>query len=274
MTNFLLYLLIHPVIAVHLIIIWFIADRRCSSPSTIATDNSPPTQLEHTDDGLNREKRSLKLFKGAKNNAKRLIVILENANLDVVKADDNQYSLLNCDDHMNIIRKNRKDPAFCRPDILHQCLLMLMDSPLNRAGLLQVYVHSMQNVLIEVNPQTRIPRTFPRFAGLFVQLLHKLQIKAVGTSTPLLKVIKNPITAHVPPCRKVLMTFQSKNLLKPVELVPKDDEPIAVVIGAMAHGQVNVDYADEEASISQYPLSAALACTKIVSSFEDAWGIH
>lgn len=43
---------------------------------------------------------------------------------------------------------------------------MLLDSPLNRAGLLQVYIHSQQNVLIEVNPQLRIPRTFARFSGL------------------------------------------------------------------------------------------------------------
>lgn len=43
---------------------------------------------------------------------------------------------------------------------------MLMDSPLNRAGLLQVYIHTEKNVLIEINPQTRIPRTFKRFAGL------------------------------------------------------------------------------------------------------------
>ena len=43
---------------------------------------------------------------------------------------------------------------------------MLMDSPLNRAGLLQVYIHTQKNVLIEVNPQTRIPRTFDRFCGL------------------------------------------------------------------------------------------------------------
>jgi len=47
-----------------------------------------------------------------------------------------------------------------------QCLLMLLDSPLNRAGLLQVYIHTEKNVLIEVNPQTRIPRTFDRFCGL------------------------------------------------------------------------------------------------------------
>lgn len=43
---------------------------------------------------------------------------------------------------------------------------MLMDSPLNRAGLLQVYIHTEKNVLIEINPQTRIPRTYKRFAGL------------------------------------------------------------------------------------------------------------
>jgi len=78
----------------------------------------------------------------------------------------NSFELLNCDDHTNILKKNNRDPGTCRPDIAHQCLLMLMDSPLNRAGLLQVYIHTEKNVLIEINPQTRIPRTFKRFAGL------------------------------------------------------------------------------------------------------------
>lgn len=54
---------------------------------------------------------------------------------------------------------------------LIQCLLMLMDSPLNRAGLLQVYIHTEKNALIEINPQTRIPRTFPRFCGLMGKVL-------------------------------------------------------------------------------------------------------
>ena len=53
---------------------------------------------------------------------------------------------------------------------------MLLDSPLNRAGLLQVYIHTAKNVLIEVHPQTRIPRTFDRFCGLMVQLLYKLRL--------------------------------------------------------------------------------------------------
>lgn len=76
------------------------------------------------------------------------------------------FELLNCDDHIGFLKKHNREPSSCRPDITHQCLLMLLDSPLNRAGLLQVYIHTEKNVLIEVNPQTRIPRTYTRFAGL------------------------------------------------------------------------------------------------------------
>jgi rRNA pseudouridine-1189 N-methylase Emg1 (Nep1/Mra1 family) len=44
--------------------------------------------------------------------------------------------------------------------------MTLLDSPLNKAGLLQVYIQTTNNITIEVNPQIRIPRTFKRFAGL------------------------------------------------------------------------------------------------------------
>ena len=171
---------------------------------------------------------------------------------------------------------------------------MLLDSPLNRAGLLQVYIHTAKNVLIEVNPQTRIPRTYTRFAGLMgefmlhfkvlhlltnlllisVQLLHKMSIKAANGPMKLLKVIKNPIQDHLPVgCRKMSTTFSSTKLVKPRDLVVPE-EPIAIVIGAMAHGKVEVDYSEEEISISQYPLSAALTCSKLCSAFEEVWGIH
>lgn len=215
-----------------------------------------------------------KRFKNLTNQSKRLIIILERANLECVKAKQN-FELLNTDDHQGFIKKYHKNPMFCRPDILHQCLLMLFDSPLNRAGLLQVFIHSENNVLIEINPQTRFPRTFKRFANLMVQLLHKLSIKAADTSDKLLQVIKNPVTDHLPVgCKKYGTSFKSSKLVTPKELVPSDDTPVAFVIGAMAHGAVNVDYIESEVSISQYPLSAALACTKICSAFEEAWGIQ
>lgn len=113
-----------------------------------------------------------------KKTGRRLYVILEQACLEAYRMSsavssrrghsegDVKYTLLNCDDHQGILAKTGRDIADARPDITHQCLLTLLDSPLNKAGLLQVYIHTAKGVLIEVNPHVRIPRTFKRFSGL------------------------------------------------------------------------------------------------------------
>ena len=49
------------------------------------------------------------------------------------------YELLNCDDHANFLRRHNKDPAQYRPDICHQALLAILDSPLAKAGHLKAY---------------------------------------------------------------------------------------------------------------------------------------
>ncbi|CAG8545233.1 11119_t:CDS:2, partial [Diversispora eburnea] len=79
-----------------------------------------------------------------------------------------------------------------------ECLMALLDSPLNKAGLMQVYIHTINNVLIEVNPHIRIPRTFKRFSGLMVQLLHKYSIHSIDGKEKLLRVIKNPVKDYLP----------------------------------------------------------------------------
>jgi len=218
---------------------------------------------------------STKMAKFSKRSGKRLIIVLENANLETVKVGQT-YELLNCDKHKQQIIKYKKDPSECRPDILHQCLLMLFDSPLNRANLLQVYVHTLKGVLIEINPQTRIPRTFDRFAGLMVQLLHKLSIRAADSSQKLLKVIINPITDHLPVgCPKVCTSFHAEKVVEADDFANTmpEDQPVVIVIGAMAKGSVDCSYTDKLVSISNYPLSAAITCSKFCSAFEKKWNI-
>uniref|UniRef100_A0A8C6XWX7 18S rRNA (pseudouridine(1248)-N1)-methyltransferase n=1 Tax=Naja naja TaxID=35670 RepID=A0A8C6XWX7_NAJNA len=203
---------------------------------------------------------------------RRLVVILEGASLESVKVGKT-YELLNCDKHKSLLLRNGRDPGGVRPDITHQSLLMLMDSPLNRAGLLQVYIHTEKNVLIEVNPQTRIPRTFDRFCGLMVQLLHKFSVRAADGPQKLLKVIKNPVTDHLPVgCAKIGTSFSAPQVTDMRDLVPTAD-PIAIIVGAFAHGSLNVDYTEKTISISNYPLSAALTCAKITTAFEEMWGV-
>jgi rRNA small subunit pseudouridine methyltransferase Nep1 len=144
----------------------------------------------------------------------RLIVVLEQSSLETVKlgkGKEGHFQLLNSDDHSHILKKHNRDSATARPDIAHQCLLALLDSPLSKAGHLQVFVKTTKNALIQVNPHVRIPRTFKRFCGLMVQLLHKLSIRAVNGNEKLLKIVKNPITDHLPPdCFKITMSSEVK----------------------------------------------------------------
>eukprot|EP00035_Acanthoeca_spectabilis_P038015 m.49407 g.49407 ORF g.49407 m.49407 type:complete len:259 (+) comp8959_c0_seq1:50-826(+) len=211
-----------------------------------------------------------------KDSEKRLIVVLEGASLESVNVGKS-YQLLSASDHMNIIKKNGREGINLRPDITHQCLLMLLDSPLNKAGLLQVYIHTAKNVLIEVNPQTRIPRVYNRFASLMVQLLKELSIGAKDKGMKLLKVIKNPVTQYLPTgCRKIAMSYASDKLVRAAEHFPKIalDQPLTVVIGAIAHGHIDSPWCDEEVSISGYAMSAAGVCARVTNACEDMWGVH
>jgi len=50
-----------------------------------------------------------------------------------------------------------------------------------------------------------------------VQLLHKLKIRAAGNSTMLLKVVKNPVTRHLPPgCKTFGKQSDGENIGSPV----------------------------------------------------------
>jgi rRNA small subunit pseudouridine methyltransferase Nep1 len=215
----------------------------------------------------------------------KIVVLLDQATLETVKNRRGVYELLNCDDHRELCRKKlNKDPNDFRPDILHQELLALMDSPLNKAGFLQVYIHTQKKVLIEVNPTCRIPRTYKRFAGLMVQLLHKLKIKAAGESTTLLKVIKNPFSQHLKAGTRCFGFSSQGTLYSPVALAKTflpttlDDVkiPTCLVVGAMATGHVTIQdhpYIEQMLSISEYPLSGAAALSRIMGGIEHLWGI-
>ncbi|CDH55412.1 nucleolar essential protein 1 [Lichtheimia corymbifera JMRC:FSU:9682] len=215
-----------------------------------------------------------------KEKTRRLIVVLEQATLETLKIGKKQegnYQLLNVDDHQHILKKNGREAYEARPDILHQCLLTLLDSPINKAGLLQVFIHTNKNVLIEVNPHIRIPRTFKRFAGLMVQLLHKLSIRAVNGNEKLLRVIENPVEKYLPMnSHKIALSWDAPTvrLSEYLPTIPSD-KSIVVAVGAMAHGTDDFadSYVDDKISVSEYSLSASVACGKIAGSVEELWGI-
>jgi rRNA small subunit pseudouridine methyltransferase Nep1 len=60
-----------------------------------------------------------------------------------------------------------------RPDITHLFLLTALESIVNKQGLLNVLIHTRDDMVITVNPKTRIMRNYERFLGLMEQLFEK-----------------------------------------------------------------------------------------------------
>ncbi|XP_040376937.1 ribosomal RNA small subunit methyltransferase nep-1 [Oryza brachyantha] len=205
------------------------------------------------------------------------IFVLERACLEVGKVGKTMQ-ILNSDDHANYLRKQNRNPADYRPDIIHQALLAIFDSPLTKAGRLQaVYVRTEKGVLFEIKPHVRMPRTFKRFCGLMSQLLQKLSITAVGKREKLLNVIKNPVTRYLPVgARKIGLSYSAEKSVNLFDYVAKssDDEPLVFVVGAMAHGKIDKEYSDDYIQICNYPLSAACCLNRICSALEQKWKIQ
>lgn len=206
----------------------------------------------------------------------RAIFILEKASLEVAKVGKS-YQILNSEDHANFLRKHNKNPSDYRPDIVHQALLMILDSPLNKAGKIQaVYVKTEKGVLFEVKPHVRIPRTYKRFAGIMLQLLQKLSISAAGKRDKLFRVIKNPVTQYLPvDSRKIGFSYSSEKLVDIQKYVTavKDDVNFVFVVGAMAHGKVDDEYVEDYISISGYPMSAAWCIARICEGLQQKWSV-
>ena len=178
---------------------------------------------------------------------------------------------------------------------------------MNKAGLLQIYIHTSRGVLIEVNPCVRIPRTFRRFSGLMVQLLHKLSIRSDDGPQKLFRVIKNPVTDYLPPdCLKlsipplpnlsfaplvltIALSFDAPVTRLETYLVNtlKPNQSVCVAVGAMAKGPDDFadDWVDAKIAVSGYILSASVAypprnpginncrCSKFVHACENIWGV-
>jgi rRNA small subunit pseudouridine methyltransferase Nep1 len=214
---------------------------------------------------------------------KKLIIILEGATLELGNIKKNPQ-IINCDDHYKIIKSMKKKLEEFRPDIIHQCLLNLFDSPLNKVGLLQVYIHTNKNILIEINPKTRIPRTFKRFSGLFSQLLLKneIRIEEGDKNEIFLKIINTKIENLVEDIPKILLS--EKGRLVDIDTYCKNMEDnsktsknknICFIIGTNPKGDIDsmVKYNDDCISLSSFDLDSNVVCAKICSAFENTWDI-
>ena len=91
-------------------------------------------------------------------------------------------------------------------------------------------------------------------------------------------MIKGPVTKYLPgDCARIGFEM-NQPVVKMHEWVrdPQnvaEDKPVVFVIGAFAHGDIDVAYIDKQIGVSQYPLSAACALARITNALEMKWQV-
>jgi len=70
--------------------------------------------------------------------------------------------------------------AMGRPDIVHNSLLQVLETPLNWDNQLRVFIHTQDDYVISINPKIRLPKNYIRFIGLIEQLFATKRVPERG----------------------------------------------------------------------------------------------
>lgn len=185
-------------------------------------------------------------------------------------------TLLDSSYHHAAMRLLRDSERRGRPDILHFTILEALGSPLNKAGRLSTYIHTQSGSIIEINPETRLPRNYDRFKGLIEQLLIEKEIKAESGKT-LLRCLEGDLRGWREACGVDRVVLLSETGMPAEVIGPLVREAgggvgsVAYVIGCFPRGDFSEEVksiSDREVRISDYRLEAWVAASRLLCMLE------
>ena len=181
--------------------------------------------------------------------------------------------LLNSSLHFPAMRKLPDADRRGRPDIVHICLLLALDTPLNREGLLRIYVHTRHNKLITVDPSVHLPRMYYRFEGL---MEHLFLTGGAPPENPLLHLENASLKSLLERLKpKKVVTFSERGERKRSNEIfggLSKEEDVCVIVGGFPHGDFLSDVeelSDELVSIDPELLCAPTVLMRAIFAYED-----
>ncbi len=156
-----------------------------------------------------------------------------------------------------------------RPDIVHVSLLNALESIANKEGLLRVYVHTRNDEVIYLNPETRLPRNYNRFIGLMESLFRQGEVpRGVG----LLRLERKSLSELVDEIGEdnVFVMHENGGFLPPREfgrLLSGLDEAV-VIVGGFPHGDFLSNVPWKKISLYESSLMAWIVINEVLVNFE------
>lgn len=226
---------------------------------------------------------------------KKLIILLAEASLETIpkeilnnpiikrdaarRREDPRFMILDRARHHRAMLKLSNSGKRGRPDITHQALLLIQGSLLAHKGLVKTYIHTINNIIIDVDPAIRPPRNYNNFINLMSQLFKegsvppggKALMRIIGENIKVVFELEKPdhifILDDIKGNRIGMETFISQliNYEKPL-----------VIVGAYPHGAFS-DYiysmTNDVIKIGEYSMDTSWTLCKLIAFIEFKLGL-
>jgi len=179
--------------------------------------------------------------------------------------------LLDVSWHFAAMKKIKNEIKRGRPDLVHFCLLEACSIPIYFENRLQVFVHTIDDMVIFFDQSVRLPKSYHRFAGLVEKLYLEGKIEEDGTR--LLEIKKMnfyDLIKKINP--KQVIGLSSKGISSSYQqLAEEADKDTCIVIGGFAKGQFSDNIKkrfDKMTSVDKNPLEAHIIISRILYECE------
>ncbi len=192
-----------------------------------------------------------------------------------MKGKHQRFILLDRSYHHHAMKTLEKNEKRGRPDIVHFSLLEALGSPLNKEGLLRVYVHTIGDYVISIEPETRLPKNYNRFVGLIEDLFE--HGKVPPRNKPLLTLEKKTLRELLDELKPThVIAFDTAGKPKTIEeavvAIAKEKKPL-VMVGGFPHGsfeESTLNLVDELVCIDPEVLEAWTVVSRTIYEYERA----
>jgi rRNA small subunit pseudouridine methyltransferase Nep1 len=158
-----------------------------------------------------------------------------------------------------------------RPDIVHFCLLEACTIPLFEEDEIQVYVHTIDDRVIEIKSGTRLPKSYHRFAGIIEQLFFEQKIKSKDkTLLSVSDMTFSELIDKINPDKVIGLSFEGKQ--SSYEQVAKScTDETCLVVGGFPKGEFfdsTKKRIDTLLSVDARPLEAHVVIARTLFEYE------
>ena len=179
--------------------------------------------------------------------------------------------LLDISWHFAAMKGIRNEIKRGRPDLVHFSLLEACSIPLYFENKLNVFVHTIDDKVISVGQNVRLPKSYHRFIGLVEKLY---ATKKIEENNDILLEIKQmsfgELIKKINP--KQTIALSSKGIKSSYQNVASEmDDNTCLIVGGFSKGQFSDtirDYFNKTVSVDKNPLEAHIIISRVLYEYE------